>query len=39
VTNAAPYLTTQTYQPGDGYSYPLYYNPATGGYFYYPAAR
>jgi hypothetical protein len=31
-------LTTQTYEPGDGYRYPLYYNPATGGYIYYPSA-
>ena len=23
----------------DGWRYPLYYNPATGGYFYYPVAR
>ena len=35
----APYLTTQTYEPGDGYRYPLYYNPATASYFYYPVAR
>jgi len=34
-----PYLTDQTYEPGDGYRYPLYYNPATGSYFYYPVAR
>ena len=34
-----PYLTNQTYEPGDGYRYPLYYNPATGTYFYYPVAR
>ncbi len=39
-TNAgAPYLTNQTYEPGDGYRYPLYYNPATGGYFYYPVQK
>jgi hypothetical protein len=36
---ATPYLTNQTYEPGDGYRYPLYYNPATGSYFYYPVAR
>jgi hypothetical protein len=36
---AAPYLTSQTYEPGDGYRYPLYYNPATGSYLYYPVAR
>ena len=34
-----PYLTNQTYEPGDGYRYPLYYNPATGTYFYYPVAQ
>jgi hypothetical protein len=34
---ARPYLTNQCYQPGDGYRYPLYYNPATRTYFYYPA--
>ena len=33
------YLTTQTYEPGDGYRYPLYYNPATGTYFYYPVTK
>jgi len=38
-TAAAPYLTDQTYEPGDGYRYPLYYNPATASYFYYPVAR
>jgi hypothetical protein len=38
-TTAAPYPTNQTYEPGDGYSYPLYYNPATGGYVYYPVAH
>ncbi len=38
-TTAAPYLTKHTYVPGDGYRYPLYYNPATAGYFYYPVAR
>jgi len=36
---AAPYLTTRTYVPGDGYRYPLYYNPATAAYFYYPVPR
>jgi hypothetical protein len=35
----APYLTAHTYTPGDGYRYPLYYNPATGTYFYYPVRR
>jgi hypothetical protein len=33
------YLTDQTYEPGDGYRYPLYYNPTTGQYSYYPKAR
>jgi hypothetical protein len=33
---ARPYQTNQFYQPGDGYRYPLYYNPATRTYFYYP---
>lgn len=33
---AGPYLTTQFYEPGDGYRYALYYNPATRSYFYYP---
>jgi hypothetical protein len=33
---AAPYRTNRTYEPGDGYRYPLYFNPATGTYFYYP---
>lgn len=36
---ATPYLTTRTYEPGDGYRYPLYYNPARGTYFYYPVGR
>ncbi len=36
---ARPYLTNQHYEPGDGYRYPLYYNPATRGYFYYPVRR
>jgi hypothetical protein len=36
---SGPYLTNQTYEPGDGYRYPLYYNPATGTYFYYPVSR
>ena len=36
---AAPYLTNQTYEPGDGYRYPLYFNPVTGSYFYYPVLR
>ena len=31
-------MTTQTHEPGDGYRYPLYYSPATGGYIYYPWA-
>jgi hypothetical protein len=37
--SSSPYRTDQTYEPGDGYRYPLYYNPATGGYFYYPVTR
>ncbi|MBV8232909.1 MAG: hypothetical protein JO329_23250 [Planctomycetaceae bacterium] len=36
---SAPYLTGRYYEPGDGYRYPLYYNPATGGYVYYPVRR
>jgi hypothetical protein len=32
-------MTDQFYEPGDGYRYPLYYNPATGTYFYYPVRR
>jgi hypothetical protein len=39
LSGAAPYLTNQTYEPGNGYRYPLYYNPATGSYFYYPVAQ
>ena len=35
----APYLTSQTYDAPDGYRYPLYYNPATASYIYYPVAR
>jgi hypothetical protein len=38
-SSTAPYLTDQYYEPGDGFRYPLYYNPATGQYFYYPSAR
>ncbi len=34
-----PYLTNQHYEPGDGYRYPLYYNPSTRTYFYYPVRR
>jgi hypothetical protein len=36
---SGPYLTTQFHEPGDGYRYPLYYNPATRSYFYYPSRR
>ncbi len=36
---ATPYLTTFTYTPGDGYRYPLYYNPVSRSYFYYPVRR
>ncbi len=35
----APYLTNQTYEPGDGYRYPLYYDPVGQRYIYYPVAR
>jgi len=35
----APYLTTQTYEPGDGYRYPLYYDPVGRRYLYYPVGR
>lgn len=38
-TSAAPYPTNQTFEPGDGYRYPLYYNPVTAGYFYYSVAH
>ena len=31
-----PYATDQYTEPGDGYRYQLWYNPATGTYFYYP---
>jgi hypothetical protein len=34
-----PYLTGQFYEPGDGYRYPLYYNPGTHAYYYYPVQR
>jgi hypothetical protein len=34
-----PYRTNRYYAPGDGYRYPLYYNPATRTYFYYPVQR
>jgi hypothetical protein len=37
--SGAPYLTDQTYEPGDGYRYPLYYDPSTRQYTYYPKAR
>ncbi len=36
---APPYLTGQFYSPGNGYRYPLYYNPVTRAYYYYPAVR
>jgi hypothetical protein len=36
---AGPYLTNEFYEPGDGYRSPLYYNPATRTYFYYPVRR
>jgi hypothetical protein len=36
---SAPYLTDRTYEPGDGYRYQVYYNPATSQYGYYPVVR
>jgi hypothetical protein len=36
---STPYLTGQFYEPGDGYRYPLYYNPGTHTYYYYPVQR
>jgi hypothetical protein len=33
------YPTNQVYWPGDGHGYPLYYCPATRGYFYCPVRR
>ena len=39
VPAAAPYLTNQTYEPGDGHRYPLYYDPVNRRYVYYPVAR
>jgi len=38
-TGSASYLTSQTYEPGDGYRYPLYFNPSSGQYLYYPVAK
>lgn len=38
-TTSAPYLTNQYYEPGDGYRYPLYYDPVNRTYLYYPVAR
>jgi hypothetical protein len=32
-------LTDQTYEPGDGNRYSLYYNAATSRYVYYTVAR
>jgi hypothetical protein len=34
-----PYLTSHTYEPGDGYRYPLYYNPTSGQHIYYPVTK
>jgi hypothetical protein len=31
--------TNRYYEPGDGYCYPLYYNPESGMYFYGPARQ
>jgi hypothetical protein len=36
---STPYLTGQHHEPGDGYRYPIYYNPGTHTYFYYPIQR
>jgi hypothetical protein len=33
------WTTNRTYEPGDGYCYPLYYNPETRMYFYGPVGR
>lgn len=38
-TRTAPYLTSQFYEPGDGYRYPLYYDPVGQRYLYYPVGR
>jgi hypothetical protein len=37
-TGSAPYQTGQTYQAPDGRVYPLYYDPASGQYIYYPTS-
>jgi len=39
VAAPAPYLTNQTYEPGDGHRYPLYYDPVNRRYVYYPVGR
>lgn len=36
---ASPYPTGQFYEPGDGYRYPLYYDPVGRTYLYYPVGR
>ena len=36
---STPYLTSHTYEPGDGYRYPLYYNPNSGQHVYYPVTK
>jgi hypothetical protein len=33
------WITNRHYEPGDGYCYPLYYNPETRMYFYGPVRR
>jgi hypothetical protein len=33
------WITNRYYEPGDGYCYPLYYNPETRMYFYGPVGR
>ncbi len=34
-----PYLTNRYHEPGDGYRYPLYYDPVGRRYIYYPVRR
>lgn len=36
---AAPFPTGWTHEPGDGYRYPLYYDPVGRAYIYYPVSR
>ena len=37
--SSQPYPTKHMHEPGDGYRYQLYYNPATGTYLYYPVTQ